>query len=57
MLRLNEGGTIYFSNNLRKFKLDEDVSKAFQVKDITFQSIPEDFRDKKIHSCFKITKL
>jgi 23S rRNA (cytosine1962-C5)-methyltransferase/23S rRNA (guanine2445-N2)-methyltransferase / 23S rRNA (guanine2069-N7)-methyltransferase len=56
-LRLNTNGVIYFSNNFRKFKLDEEVSKIFKVKDMTFQSIPEDFRDKRIHSCFKITKL
>ena len=52
--RLNKDGVIYFSNNFRKFKIDEEILSSFKVKDISFQSIPEDFRDKKIHQCFKI---
>lgn len=53
-LRLNSEGIIYFSNNFRKFKLDEELTNDFEVKDISFKSIPEDFRDKKIHQCYKL---
>ena len=52
---LNPGGTLYFSNNKRKFKLDTEVLAMADVKDITASTIPLDFRDQKIHHCFKIT--
>lgn len=55
MLRLAPGGILYFSNNFRKFKMDEKISQKFKVKDITVKSIPKDFRDLKIHCCFEIT--
>ncbi len=52
---LRQGGTLIFSNNYRKFKMDDEILSQFEVNDITYKSIPEDFRDKKIHSCFEIT--
>lgn len=52
---LNPGGTLYFSNNKRKFKLDTGVLEFANVLDITEKTIPQDFRDRKIHHCFKIT--
>lgn len=54
MNRLKKGGVLYFSNNLRTFKLDESIQNAFNVKDISLKSIPKDFTDLKIHKCFKI---
>lgn len=56
MNRLNNDGVLYFSNNFRKFKIDEDIKKTYEVHDITEKTIPMDFRDQKIHVCFKITK-
>jgi len=53
---LNPGGTLYFSNNKRKFKLDPAVLEMANVEDITSKTVPMDFRDQKIHHCFKITK-
>ena len=52
---LNSGGTLYFSNNKRKFKLDPEILLMANVQDITARTIPMDFRDQKIHHCFKIT--
>ncbi|MGI9274721.1 MAG: bifunctional 23S rRNA (guanine(2069)-N(7))-methyltransferase RlmK/23S rRNA (guanine(2445)-N(2))-methyltransferase RlmL [Endozoicomonas sp.] len=43
MDRLNEGGTLYFSNNFRRFKLDDKLSERFEVKEITRQTIGRDF--------------
>jgi len=54
--RLRRGGILYFSTNCRSFRLsiaDIDVA-ADQIRDVTRQSIPEDFRNKSIHYCFKI---
>ncbi|KPN71281.1 class I SAM-dependent methyltransferase [Neisseria sp. 83E34] len=47
-------GILYFSNNLRSFKLDDALTERYQVKDISAQSVPEDFRNKKIHQCWEI---
>lgn len=52
---LNQGGTLYFSNNKRKFKLDPKILDIANVQDITSKTIPMDYRDQKIHHCYKIT--
>jgi len=52
---LSEGGEIFFSNNLRQFKLDDAALSelGFSIKDITKQTIPVDFaRNPKIHQCW-----
>ncbi|HEZ3990651.1 TPA: SAM-dependent methyltransferase, partial [Neisseria meningitidis] len=51
---LASDGILYFSNNLRSFVLDDLVSEQYAVKDISKQSVPEDFRNKKIHRCWEI---
>ena len=51
-----ESGIMYFSTNLRTFKLqDEGLTKLAKIENITQKTIPEDFRDPKIHQCYKIT--
>lgn len=53
---LNPGGCLYFSNNLRSFKLDEELSQKFVVEDISAATIDRDFRrNPKIHRCWAIT--
>ena len=52
---LNKDGTLMFSNNFRKFKLDAGIEADFAVQDYRMQSLPEDFqRDPKIHGCWLI---
>lgn len=51
---LAPGGELYFSTNLRGFKLDESLVPHY--KEISFQTIPQDFHDKKIHKSFLFTK-
>jgi len=54
---LADNGEIIFSTNFRKFKFDLMQFVDFEIKDITAQTIPEDFaRNKKIHQCWTITK-
>jgi 23S rRNA (cytosine1962-C5)-methyltransferase len=53
---LRPGGTLFFSTNFRGFKLDEDAFNASSCKEITHLTIPEDFRNKKIHRCWLIQK-
>lgn len=54
MMHLSPGGLMIFSNNFRKFKMDEEILDEYVVKDITEDTIGEDFRDKKIHHCYLI---
>lgn len=54
---LAPGGTIVFSNNFTKFKLDRDGLAEFKIEDITEATIPKDFeRNRKIHCCFLLSK-
>lgn len=48
-------GVLYFSNNKRAFKIDPAILLMANVQDITTKTIPEDYRNSKIHHCFKIT--
>ena len=56
MARLAPGGVLYFSNNFRKFVLDEHLAQRYAVEEITAQTIDQDFaRNGKIHRAWKIT--
>lgn len=55
MDRLAPGGTLIFSNNLRKFELDYDALADLVIKDVSAKSIPTDYaRRPNIHVCFHI---
>ena len=52
---LATNGLLMFSNNLRHFKMDDNIAKAFQVNDITKATLPKDFeRNPRIHNCWEI---
>ena len=52
---LNPEGTLYFSTNFRRFKLDEAALSEASIENISAQTIPDDFsRNPKIHYCWKI---
>lgn len=55
--RMPVGGVLFFSTNFRKFKLDEhSLHPLVDIRDITAATIPPDFRNKKIHYCWRMTK-
>ena len=57
MAKLNPEGTLVFSNNFRKFKLDELISRQFSCENITQQTLDSDFeRNSRIHNVWLITK-
>lgn len=57
MAKLNPEGTLIFSNNFRKFKLDELTSRQFNCENITQQTLDTDFeRNPRIHNVWLITK-
>ena len=55
MKLLAPGGTMIFSNNFRRFKMDATTQNAFEIQDITRATIDADFsRNPRIHHCFRI---
>lgn len=56
MNRLAPKGTLYFSNNFRKFVLDERLAEQYHIVDISEHTLDQDFkRNPKIHKAWKIT--
>ena len=57
MAKLVPGGTLIFSNNFRKFKMDELTVRQFDCQNITSQTLDVDFaRNPRIHNVWKIKR-
>jgi 23S rRNA (cytosine1962-C5)-methyltransferase len=54
--RITPGGVVYFSTNSRRFKFDEAAVQGAAWHEISRQTVPEDFRNKRIHRCWRIVK-
>ncbi|MGL4319125.1 MAG: bifunctional 23S rRNA (guanine(2069)-N(7))-methyltransferase RlmK/23S rRNA (guanine(2445)-N(2))-methyltransferase RlmL [Pseudomonas sp.] len=56
MSRLAPGGALYFSNNFRKFQLDESLAARYAVEEISAQTLDQDFaRNPKIHRAWRLS--
>ncbi|MBW6476404.1 MAG: bifunctional 23S rRNA (guanine(2069)-N(7))-methyltransferase RlmK/23S rRNA (guanine(2445)-N(2))-methyltransferase RlmL [Chromatiales bacterium] len=56
MALLASNGTLIFSNNFRRFRLDPALEDEFATEEISRQTLPEDFaRNPHIHRCWRIT--
>jgi 23S rRNA (guanine2445-N2)-methyltransferase / 23S rRNA (guanine2069-N7)-methyltransferase len=56
MARLAPGGVLYFSNNFRKFQLDEILAKRYNVVEISGETLDPDFaRNPRIHRAWRIS--
>ena len=54
---LTPGGTVYFSTNFRRFHLAEATLAAdFSFREITNRTIPEDFRNERIHRAWRMVR-
>jgi 23S rRNA G2069 N7-methylase RlmK/C1962 C5-methylase RlmI len=54
--RISSGGNVFFSTNFRRFNLDETaLGSNYTIRDITHQTLPEDFRNERIHKCWRLT--
>ncbi len=49
LLHLSADGTILFSSNFRRLKLDEAAITNASIQEITKRTLPEDFRNQRIH--------
>ena len=58
MTRLAPDGVLYFSNNFRKFILDEGLAARYSVEEISAKTIDPDYaRNSKIHRAWRLTAL
>ncbi|QJB36300.1 class I SAM-dependent methyltransferase [Chitinophaga oryzae] len=56
LLATKKDGVVYFSNNYRRFILEEDKINAGSIRDITNQTLPFDFQQKMVRKCYRLTK-
>lgn len=54
ILLMSPGGVIYFSNNFRQYKMDASSLPVTQIHEITNQTVPPNYRNRKIHRCWRI---
>jgi len=55
--QLIPGGILYFSTNFRRFHLAEDrLASLFTLREITNRTIPEDFRNERIHRAWRLVR-
>jgi len=50
---LRPRGVLYFSTNLQRFKPAPDAFSGFDAEEISYRTVPEDFRNRRIHRCWR----
>ncbi len=55
-LRMSPGGVVYFSTNFRRFKFDELAIPSYKCREISKKTVPEDFRNERIHRCWRLVR-
>lgn len=54
MQHLARNGVLIFSTNFRKFKLDPEIERQYDMREISNESVPFDFqRNNRIHRCWE----
>jgi 23S rRNA (cytosine1962-C5)-methyltransferase len=51
---LSRDGTLFFSSNFRRFRFEQAEIEGAQVREITKRTIPEDFRNQRVHRSWLI---
>ena len=49
-------GVVYFSTNFRRFKFDSSALENLTAHEISKQTVPEDFRNRRIHRCWRLMR-
>lgn len=55
--RVAPGGIVYFSTNFRRFKLSEEDLDGVTIREISRQTVPPDFRNRRIHRCWRLVRV
>ncbi len=53
---LAPGGALYFSTNRQGFKLDGETAVMAHFEDISANTVPEDFKRRPPHRCWRVTR-
>jgi len=53
---LKPGGVLYFCTNLQRFRLAPEAFEGLEAEEISQRSVPEDFRNRRIHRCWRAVK-
>ena len=53
---MTPGGVIFFSTNFRRFKLAEAEIRGVTIREISRQTVPPDFRNRRIHRCWRMVR-
>lgn len=53
---LKPDGTLFFSNNFRGFKINIEQLEGLSIKEVSQQTVPNDYRNKSIHQSYVIKK-
>jgi len=53
---MTPGGLVFFSSNFRRFKLAEEHLRGVTIRETSRQTVPPDFRNKRIHRTWKIIR-
>lgn len=53
---LSPQGELFFSTNLRSFRFDSGSLADLKCEDIAARTVPPDFRNRKIHRCWRIER-
>ena len=53
---MTPGGLIFFSTNFRRFKLAEAEIRGVTIREISRQTVPADFRNRRIHRCWRMVR-
>jgi 23S rRNA (guanine2445-N2)-methyltransferase / 23S rRNA (guanine2069-N7)-methyltransferase len=56
---MTPGSTVFFSTNFRRFRLQDEALQAachqpLAIREISHQTVPPDFRNRRIHRCWRI---
>ncbi len=49
MKLLKPGGKLYFSNNFKKFAMENEINENYQVQEVTGKTLPPDFKNSRNH--------
>ena len=56
LMRMKSGGVLFFSTNFRRFKLSAAEIDSTSIHEISKQTVPADFRNRRIHRCWRIVR-
>lgn len=54
---ISPSGVVWFSTNFRRFKFAEEELVGFaEIREVSKQTVPDDFRNRRIHRCWRMVR-